>query len=158
MARIVETRGWEGRGRTGGVGTVGGSWGQSAPIGWGLGLLGEKLGNLRRPLSRDVRLPRAYLGYVGLSALDVLGTALILALGGIEVNPVADAVLVRFGMPGMTAFKFLIVALVIALCERIVREKPRAARGVMTLAIGATCLPVAVVLTECACYLWLLQV
>ena len=98
-----------------------------------------------------LRQPKAYLGYVGLSGMDALCTGIILALGGIEVNPVADAVLAQFGFAGMAAFKFALVTPVIVCCEEIGRHRARAAQAVMGLAIGATCVPLAVAAVEFTC-------
>jgi len=98
-----------------------------------------------------LRQPKAYLGYVGLSAMDALCTGAILALGGVEVNPIADAVLARFGFGGMVAFKFALVALVIVCCEQIIRHRPRTARAVMGLAIGITAVPITVAAVEFVC-------
>ena len=100
-----------------------------------------------------MRLPLAYAGYVGLSALDGIGTGLILWLGGTEVNPIADAVLSRFGFPGMITFKFALVVLVIVICEHIVRQRPRTAKGVMAIAIAVSLVPVAIAILECTCHL-----
>ncbi|MEM1108344.1 MAG: DUF5658 family protein [Planctomycetota bacterium] len=116
------------------------------------GLIWSHFNQPGHPLGKTLRLPGAYLSYVGLSAMDALGTFLILALGGVEVNPVANAVLTHLGFPGMVLYKFIIVTLVILMCERIVREKPHAARRVMALAIGVTCIPVLVVIVETICY------
>ncbi|MBB6430583.1 DUF5658 family protein [Algisphaera agarilytica] len=109
---------------------------------------------LNPALHKTLQLPRAYLSYVGLSAMDGLCTGAILALGGWEVNPIANAVLARFGFPGMIVFKFFIVAMVILMCEKIVREKPRAGRAVMAIAIAATMVPVLVAALEFACYVF----
>ncbi len=67
---------------------------------------------------------------------------MILTLGGVEVNPIAEAVLGRYGFAGMVAYKFALITLVIVFCEHIGRLRPRAAKAVVGFGIGVTCVPV----------------
>jgi len=99
-----------------------------------------------------LKLPLIYAGFICLSAMDGLCTGIILQLGGTEVNPIADAVLSRFGFPGMIAFKFLLVTLIIVCCEQIMRVRPRVARTVMGICIVVTLVPVMVATTEFVAY------
>ena len=118
----------------------------------GLGCAGTSL-TLRRWFRacggrNALQLPAAYLSYIAVSALDGICTGMILLLGGMEANPIAAAVLMNHGFKGMVLFKFTIVALVIVICEQIMRHRPRAAKRVMRLAVAATSVPVVIALVE----------
>jgi hypothetical protein len=91
----------------------------------------------RRPL-----YPNHYVWFVFLSVLDVLLTWLILAASGVEANPVAAAVIDRFGFRGMIVYKFALMVVVIVLCERVGRRNDRAGRRVITLGVAVTSLPI----------------
>ena len=88
--------------------------------------------------------PNRYVWFVLLSAMDVMLTFVILWMGGREANGIANAILQRFGIAGMTAFKFLIVIFVILLCELIGRRNDGAARRLAEWSIALTCVPVVV--------------
>ena len=77
--------------------------------------------SLRQP---DMLYQNTYLCLVIVSALDAIMTHVILWQGGVEVNWLADAVLYRYGFPGMVAFKFALVTLVICICEVVGRKRP----------------------------------
>ena len=89
-----------------------------------------------------VLYPNAYLWLVLVSALDLMLTWVILHFGGYEGNAVAAAVIERFGLNGLVAFKFAIVMLVIILCEWAGRRRASAGRGLAVFAIAVTCVPV----------------
>jgi hypothetical protein len=84
-----------------------------------------------------VLFPDRYLWLVFLSALDVMLTRVILFLGGTEVNPLAEVVIYRWGMPGLSVFKFVIVAFVIIACEYVGRTSRPKGR---TLAMVGVCI------------------
>ena len=67
--------------------------------------------------------PNAYVWLVFVSAMDIIMTRIVLAFGGSEVNPVALLAIKGGGLWGLIAFKFIIIALVIILCEIIGRHK-----------------------------------
>ncbi len=81
-------------------------------------------------LHRDLLYTRWYAWLLIASALDIVMTAMVLSLGGIELNPLAAAVIGRFGMHGATAYKFALIILVIVLCEVIGRHKPHWGRSI----------------------------
>ena len=89
-----------------------------------------------------VLFPDRYLWLVFLSALDVMLTRVILFLGGAEVNPVADAVIHDWGMPGLSVFKFLIIAFVIVACEYIGRTSRRQGRRLAIIGVFIAAFPV----------------
>ena len=94
---------------------------------------------IRQPGDRwsrgPVLYPNHYSWIVLASSLDILMTAIVLQLGGREVNPVAERVIALFGMHGVLVFKFALMGLVIFLCEVIGREQVAWGRRVASLAI-----------------------
>ena len=109
---------------------------------------------------RSVRYPNAYVWFVFLAALDVMLTYLILhpvlfARGldttesrGREANALADWIIQRWDVPGMVAFKFVLVVLVVVLCEVIGRRKDRTGRRLAEWAVAVTAIPVVVALVQ----------
>jgi hypothetical protein len=113
------------------------------------------------PRSRiGVLYPNAYVWFVFLSALDVMLTYLILnpfmffadngttESRGSETNALANWVIQRWDVPGMVAFKFVIVALVIVLCEVIGHHKGAVGRRLAEWAVAITSIPVIVALIQ----------
>ena len=88
--------------------------------------------------------PNRYVWFVFLSAMDVFMTFIVLWFGGREANNVANWIYQRWGISGMTAFKFAVVVFVILLCEYIGRRNERAGRLLAEWAIALTCLPVVI--------------
>ena len=82
--------------------------------------------------------------FVLASAMDVFVTFIILRLSGqgltrlnmIESNPVAQWVIRHSGMPGMVAFKFVMVAIVVTAAELVGRKHFRIGR--LLLLAGTT--------------------
>jgi hypothetical protein len=89
-----------------------------------------------------VLFPDRYLWLVFLSALDVMLTRVILFLGGNEVNPLADAIIQDWGMPGLSLFKFLIIAFVITACEYIGRMSKSQGRRLAIIGVCIAAFPV----------------
>jgi hypothetical protein len=85
-----------------------------------------------------------YTWFVLVSALDVMFTWIVLHAGGREANAIAAAVLQRFGLEGMVAFKFALVAFVIVLCEVIGRRSRNAGRNLASASVALTCVPLVV--------------
>lgn len=84
------------------------------------------------------------------NALDAIMTRVLLRLPQFrESNEIADSILDRFGMPGMIAFKFIIVAAVVIIAQVIARRKLHVARYLL---IGGTIIVFAVVIYSG--YLW----
>ena len=89
-----------------------------------------------------VLFPDRYLWLVFLSALDVMLTRVILFLGGREVNPLADMVIHDWGMPGLSLYKFFIVAGVIVACEYIGRMSRLHGRRLAIIGVCIAAFPV----------------
>jgi len=89
-----------------------------------------------------LRWPKHYGLLIFVSCLDILCTWVILAMGGSEVNRLADAVLGTFGFNGMVVYKFALVTLVIVLCEEVTRRRPPTGNKLAVGAIGISVVPV----------------
>src|SRR4051812_31621452 len=96
------------------------------------------------PGNPQVLYPNEYAWLIFVSALDVMLTWVILYTGGYETNVLADAVVGRFGLPGLVGFKFALVLLVIVICEAVGRRRPVTGRRLAVAAIAITCLPVVI--------------
>ncbi len=84
----------------------------------------------------------AYVWLVFVSSLDVLFTWIVLFHHGLEVNPLANLMIQKYGGSGLVACKFLLVSFVILLCEIITRRDARAGRLLVGAAISLNSLPV----------------
>jgi hypothetical protein len=91
---------------------------------------------------RTVRYPAAYTWIVLLASLDLMLTWVILHQGGQELNRLADSVIDRYGLWGLSAFKFGMISFVICLCEFIGRQRPGSGRFLAVVAILLNCVPV----------------
>jgi hypothetical protein len=99
----------------------------------------------RRP-PRHVLYPNTYLWLVLASSLDIMLTWVVLHLGGYEANGLAAVALANHGLPGLVAFKFAFVTLVIVICETVGRRHPSAGRKLAVAAVAITCFPVVLAL------------
>lgn len=97
---------------------------------------------LRRPLLYE----NTYVWFIFASALDIMLTWVVLALGGRETNGVADAALRHFGLRGLVLFKFAIVTFVIGVCEIVGHHNRAAGRRLAEWAVAVTFIPVGVAL------------
>lgn len=95
-----------------------------------------------RPGRRDVLYPNTYLWLVFVSAMDIMMTWVVLHLGGYEANGLAAVALQHHGLPGLVAFKFAFVTLVIVICETVGRRKRETGFALARAAVAITCLPV----------------
>lgn len=95
---------------------------------------------------RDVIFPNGYAWFVLISALDVMLTWVILHLGGREANALAARVILHFGLPGLVVYKFLLVIVVICICEFVGRRNAETARKLLSVGIMITCMPVVLAL------------
>ncbi|MFM9957521.1 MAG: DUF5658 family protein [Phycisphaerales bacterium] len=101
-----------------------------------------------------VLYPKAYWGYITLAVMDVLLTALILRLGGIEVNWIAAWVIEKAraieatGYTGMTLFKFATVFFVLFACEVVGRRHAKAGTRLSRAAVLISVIPVAVAVLQ----------
>ena len=103
-------------------------------------------------LMQALRYPNHYVWLVFVSTLDLLMTFTILYLGGREVNPVAQAVLSRYGFIGMTLFKFALVTFVILMCEAVGRRNDIKGRRLAVTLVILSALPSVVAVAQLAMY------
>lgn len=96
----------------------------------------------RAPRRYAALYPSRYSWYVFVSALDVILTTVLLHLGAEEVNVIANWVLGRWNIAGMVVFKFVLVSLVLVICEFVGRRRPRLGKWLIEWAVGITCIPV----------------
>ena len=89
----------------------------------------------------EVALPNYYTWLVFVSAMDIMMTWTILHLGGSEANPVADAVILRWGLGGMIAFKFAIVVFFVVMCEWVARKRRETGRVLASCGIMISAFP-----------------
>jgi len=94
-----------------------------------------------------VRYPVLYVLFVLLAALDLILTWIVLQVGGTEVNPVAEGIIAHRGLPGVVAFKFGLVLLIIAMCEVIGGRRIQVGRKLAAACVVVTAVPV---LAACA--------
>ena len=104
--------------------------------------------------------PNAYVWFVFLSALDIMLTYLILhpvlfsrdvfmsESRGVEENVLANWFLERWDVPGLVAFKFMLVVIVVTLCEIIGRRKDATGRRLAEWAVAITSIPVVLALIQ----------
>jgi hypothetical protein len=90
---------------------------------------------------RALRFPSLYAAIVAAGSLDVWLTGILLALGGQEANPFANAVLQTHGFAGMVFFKYLVVGLVILGCEFVADHNLRKARKLAITLVVIHALP-----------------
>ena len=91
---------------------------------------------------RAALYPNAYTWFVLLGALDIMLTWVVLHMGGREVNVLADWIIRRWALPGMVVFKFVLVMVVVIICEIVGRHSARAGRRLAKLAVIITAIPV----------------
>lgn len=94
----------------------------------------------------EVLFPNGYVWFVLVSALDIMLTWVVLHFGGREANALAERVIFHFGLPGLVAYKFVLVIVVVAICEFVGRRRPETARKLLSVGIMITCMPVVLAL------------
>ena len=88
------------------------------------------------------------LAYIALAGLDVALTAWILALGGVEVNALADRVLQRFGTPGLAGYKVLTVLVVLSCVALVWQRSASRGRRLAEWAVVLSLFPIVVALVQ----------
>jgi len=78
---------------------------------------------------------------------------------GVEHNTLADWIIQRWAVPGMVAFKFALVILVVCICEVVGRRKRETGRRLAEWAVAISAIPVVVALVQMAVdvYSWVLS-
>jgi hypothetical protein len=99
-------------------------------------------------LYRAVLYPDAYLWYILLAAFDVMLTWVILRSGGSELNAIADWVIRRYDVPGVVLYKFLLVLLVVVICEVVGRRNHQRGQTLARWAVIITAFPVVIALIQ----------
>ncbi|MEM9386632.1 MAG: DUF5658 family protein [Pseudomonadota bacterium] len=92
--------------------------------------------------STRLRLPIAYACLIAVGTFDILFTTIILSLGGAEANPIAAAVIEQYGLAGLVAFKYLVIAVVILGCEFVASARIETARRLALVVVAITAAPV----------------
>ncbi|WP_432799380.1 DUF5658 family protein [Poriferisphaera sp. WC338] len=91
---------------------------------------------------QEMLLGGYYVWLVFVSTLDIMVTWIILHHeGGSEANPIAEAVLFKWGLPGMIAFKFALVTFFIVLCEVVARKKLDTGRWLAVVGVAISAFP-----------------
>lgn len=95
-----------------------------------------------------MRYQSTYLWLVFLSALDIMFTWIVLFRGGREINIFADAIIRRFGLSGLVAFKFSIIVGVILVCEAVGRRTDNAGWRLAQWSVAISAIPVTLALLQ----------
>ncbi len=103
----------------------------------------------KRPgLWRRVLYPNIYVWFVFLASLDIMMTWIVLWRGGREVNVMAHWVLNAWDLPGMVTFKFVLVVVVVLVCELVGRKRLETGRRLARWAVAANVIPVALAFVQ----------
>lgn len=89
-----------------------------------------------------VLFPAGYTWLVLAGSLDIIFTYVMLNLGAIEVNVIANAALSHAGLWGLILLKFSVVAGVLWICEYVGRRRLRAARSLVSAGVALNFFPV----------------
>ncbi len=90
----------------------------------------------------EVLFPTAYTWLVLAGSLDIIMTYVMLSLGAIEVNALADRALAAAGLWGLIALKFAVIAGVLWVCEFVGRRRLGTARSLVRVGVAMNFLPV----------------
>ncbi|MCG3137680.1 MAG: hypothetical protein HJJLKODD_01529 [Phycisphaerae bacterium] len=93
---------------------------------------------------KAVLYPNHYVWFVFLSALDLMLTWIILHRGGGEVNLLASSILGNWGLIGFVVYKFILVTLVLCICEYVGRKNRALGRKLATAGVVITSFPIVV--------------
>ncbi len=83
--------------------------------------------------TKDLILAQEYLAFLLLNLFDLFLTGYIFKHHGMEANGIALWVLHRYGLLGFAVFKFLLVTVLVIICEVIATHKLKSARMVILL-------------------------
>lgn len=92
--------------------------------------------------TNDVLFPVGYSWLVLAGALDIIFTNLMLQLGAVEVNAIANAALGYAGLWGLILLKFSVVAGVLLICEYVGRRRFRTAKSLVNAGVALNFFPV----------------
>jgi len=91
---------------------------------------------------RPMMFPNAYVWLLLFSAMDVMLTWVVLQLGGAEINGLADWFISRYGLTGMTIYKFSLVVIFVVLCEIVGRLRTSSGRMLSRVGVLIAVFPV----------------
>ncbi|MBN8597021.1 MAG: hypothetical protein J0L78_05030 [Planctomycetes bacterium] len=95
-------------------------------------------------LYAPILYPKTYAMFLLVAALDVICTAIILSLGGREINALANMFLEWWGVHGLLILKVVVSVLVLFTCEFVGRRRPAAAIRLAIAGIVLNTFPVVV--------------
>lgn len=117
----------------------------------GLAHAGVIAGVVPAPAGREgVLFPIGYTWLVLAGSLDVIMTYVMLSVGAIEINVVADHAIRAGGLWGLIALKFSVLAGVLGICEFVGRRRLAAARSLVSAGVVLNLLPVVFSLAQLA--------
>jgi len=90
-----------------------------------------------------VMYPKFYTWFLLFASLDILLTGVVLFVGGDELNAFALYIFAYGGLPGLTAFKYANVLMIVLICEWIGRRRIQIGRKLIILATVISVVPVA---------------
>lgn len=99
-----------------------------------------------------------YVWFILLAAMDVMFTWVILAMGGNEVNYLADRVIAHRGLPGLIVFKFALVIFVVLMCEQVGRRKRKLGRSLAEWSVAISSVPLIVGAVQVFVWTWFVAV
>ena len=79
--------------------------------------------SLQRSSLQPMLYPDEYVWFVLVSSMDIMLTWVILKYDGVEVNPLARAVIDYWGLTGAILFKYSLMLFVIIVCEVVGRQR-----------------------------------
>lgn len=100
------------------------------------------------PRTDAVLFPAGYTWLVFAGSLDILMTYVMLGLGAVELNAIANHAIALGGLWGLIALKFAAVATVLAICEYVGRRRLGAAQSLVRLGVTLNFLPVVASLAQ----------
>ena len=101
---------------------------------------------VRTMLRQNTLYPGPEMLLLFLASLDVMLTHAVLALGGVEANPLAARVFNQAGTLGMSVYKFALIGLFVLILEFIGARQIASGRKLATAGIAISLLPIAVAL------------
>lgn len=95
-----------------------------------------------------VLYPDLYVWFIFLAILDAVCTAVILGLDGREENALAAWIIHHGGYAAVVIYKFVLVSVVLVICEVLGRRRGSLGRFVAGLGVAMTSVPVAIALIQ----------
>lgn len=93
-------------------------------------------GLAKNAFSRQLPLQNETTYFILVNVLDLFLTYILLAVGAIEANPIADFFYAKWGFNGMIAYKMVLVAFVCTLSQIVAKRNMRYGRGILWAGIA----------------------